>query len=242
MIIRKLITALFMAMCLLALTSAWMPSVAHAACIAGLNGLICPPTPAAAGGASSGGSDDRRHKRPTKTPFPTQTSTPTTTPPPTPTFTPTSVPPLGGPTGHSEGNAGAAQNPGPYSSGYPWAATVVEYWWLALIMILVPTAAGLIVRGKRQHDNPILVRGNSFVDRDAATGLPSGQRLHKQASVVTRDAESIPLPGQAEPSPIPTPYPNVMLNNTPVSRVEPGDITITKTVDKGSATIAKDAG
>ncbi len=135
MMIRKLITALFMAGFLLALTSAWMPKAAHAQCIAGLNGLICPnpPTPSGVSGAGS-------HKRPAKTQLPI----PTNTPSPTPTISPTSTSPVGLQTVPITGRVGAPQNPSQGSSDWPWSATVVNYgFWvmLALTIVVVTTAA-----------------------------------------------------------------------------------------------------
>lgn len=158
--IRKLMTALFMAVFLAVLTSAWTPKIVHAACIVGLNGLICPPTPVPSGGSSggpSGGSSAGPHKRPPKT----QLLNPTKTPTPAPTFTPTSIPPVGFQTGPIEGNAGAAQNPS--SSGYPWAATAVEIGVVMLALISV------------------LIRWEA---RDAAGGLPNGKRQYNPLSVV----------------------------------------------------------
>ncbi len=250
MMIRKLIAALLVAMILVILTSAWMPEEARAQCVAGLNGLICsnPPPPS---GAPSGGSSGDSHKRPAKSRLPTTTSTPA----PTPVLSPTSLPPIGqsGPAaGNAPVNVTAAQNLRRGSSGHPWAATVVGYLFLAVIMILVPTAAGLIVLGKRHWLNPLFVRGNSSIGRDVATGLPSGKRNYPKASTATRDwaqegtggnqsqeSEPIPLPHPAAPSPLPTPYPNVALGDNPVSKVEPSDIPITKTMDKGSTRLVK---
>ncbi len=245
MMIRKLIAALFVAVLLLILSSAWRPKLAEAQCVLvsdGSDGFVGAP----AQSSSKGG----EHKRPAKDAIPTKTSTPSNTPFPTPTIAPTPVPPLGGQTGHSAGNVGAALNPSQGSSGYPWAATVVEYWWLELIVILVPIVAGLMLQRQRRRQNPILVGGDSLGDRDAATGLPSGKRSYPHASSATPDwaeaggsgnsrQDRWPNPPGPAPSPLPTPYPNVMPSDAPVGRVEPSDITTTKTMDKGSTRIAK---
>ncbi len=243
--IRKPITCLLLAVFLVILTLAWTPQAAHAQCIAGLNGLICPPPPAPTAG-TSGGSSSGHHKRSSQTPLPT----PTLTPIPTPTSAPASLPPLYGQAGPSDGNAGAAPNPNQGSSGFLWKATLLEYWWLALILILVPAVAGLLIGSRMHRGNPVLVDGTSAVDRDAGTGLPGGNRNHKPTLSSTSDAtgegssviqsqDRWPLPPGPTPSPPPIPYPNAVSKDVAAGKVVPSDSTITKTVDQGSATISK---